>query len=262
MRLVIKIGGQALDHEGVRRDVARQVAQLHRRGHAVAVVHGGGPRLTQTLAQMGLPSRFHQGLRITDRTTRDVALMVLAGYANKQWVAALETAGVTALGLCGGDAKLVQARKLAAKGCSLGWVGIPYRVNRRILEVAFREGIVPVVASLARGRDGQYLNVNADDFAAALASALKADRLLYVTEAGGVWDAKHRLLPVVRRGEIRQMIRDGVVRNGMIPKLLSCARILSRGVGEVDIISPSGLLASVAGRNRGGTRVVDRAETR
>ncbi len=263
MRLVVKIGGQAQEDPEQRRNITRQIAQIRRAGHRVAVVHGGGKLLTQTLARLGMTSEFHQGLRVTDAATRDVALMVLAGIVNKRWVAELETAGQPALGICGGDAGLMKARKYwtGSNGNrrDLGFVGRPRKVNTAILEMAFSRGMVPVVASLALDGRGEYFNVNADDFAAALATALKADRLFYLTESGGVWDAERRLLPLVRLGEIRKMISGGIVRDGMIPKLRSCARTLGHGVREIDILSPAipkGLLQALAAKTSIGTRIV------
>jgi acetylglutamate kinase len=200
---------------------------------------------------------------VTDAATRDVALMVLAGIVNKQWVAELEARGQRALGLCGGDAGLVAARKLTVGvnggRKSLGFVGRPQRVDTRILDLAFQADIVPVVASLGLTPGGEYLNVNADDLAAALATALHADRLLYVTESGGVWDAERRRLPIIKLNEIPGLIRRGIVRDGMIPKLRSCARTLRHNVGEIDLIAPTvreGLLRVVEDGALVGTRIV------
>ena len=266
MKLVIKIGGAAAEDAAGRRELARQMAELRRSGHDLTVVHGGGRMLSRTLDRLGIPTQFHQGLRVTDEPTRDVALMVLAGIVNKQWVAELQAAGQPALGICGGDAGLVEARKITAGSTghakSLGYVGRPHKVKTAILEVAFREGLVPVVAPLALGEHGEFLNINADDLAAALAMALKADRLLYLTESGGVWDAERRLLPVVQRSEIRRLIQKGVVRDGMIPKLLSCARTLQHEVGEIDIVSPVApnvLVRTVANGDHDGTRIMNNA---
>ena len=263
MKLVVKIGGQAAEEAKGRRELARQMAEIHRSGHSLVVVHGGGKILTHTLLRLGIATEFHQGLRVTDAATRDVALMVLAGLVNKQWVAELEALGQPALGITGGDARLVLARKLSSRSNGrtkdLGFVGRPYKVNTAILETAFREGLIPVVASMALGVRGEFLNINADDFAAALAVALRADRLLFLTESGGVWDAERRRLPIVRLGEIRGMIQKGIVRDGMIPKLLSCARTLRREVGEIDILSgaePNVLLAAITDGNHSGTRIV------
>ena len=266
MKIVIKIGGQAGEEPGLRRSLARQIGELARSRHQVVVVHGGGRLLTQTLERLGIPTVFHEGLRVTDAATRDVALMVLAGIVNKQWVAELEAQGQPALGICGGDAGLVLARKASVRSNGqakdLGFVGRPRKISPAVLEMAFRNGLVPVVASVALGPGGEYFNINADDLAGALATALQADRLLYLTESGGVWDAERRLLPVVKLGEIPSLIRSGIIRDGMIPKLRSCARTLRHEVGEIDILSPAApnaLLRAVAARVPVGTRIVKQA---
>ncbi len=263
MKLVVKIGGHGAEDPKGRKSLARQIVALCRAGHSVVVVHGGGKVLTRTLERLGIATEFHHGLRVTDAATRDVAMMVLAGLVNKQWVAELENQGQPALGLCGGDGSLVRARKLTVgvKGSrkDLGFVGRPHKVKTTVLEIALRGGMIPVVASLGVNSRGEFLNINADDLAAALATALEADRLLYLTESGGVWDAEKRLLPVVKLGEIRHLINQGVVRDGMIPKLLSCARTLRHNVGEVDILSTTAanvLLDAVKGGKTAGTRIV------
>jgi acetylglutamate kinase len=263
MRIVVKVGGQAAEDPKQRRNLVRQIAQLRRTGHDVVMVHGGGKALTATLEKMGIATEFHQGLRVTNAATRDVALMVLAGIVNKQWVANLEATGQPALGICGGDGKLVIARKhyVGTNGSrrDLGYVGRPSKINPAVVEAALERGMVPVIASLALSPRGEYLNVNADDLAAALAAALGADRLLYLTESGGVWDADRKLLPVVRMGEIQNLIRKGIVKDGMIPKLRSCARTLKKGVHEIDIIASHGaqtLMRAIEGRDRTGTRIL------
>jgi acetylglutamate kinase len=263
MKLVIKIGGQGAEDPKGRKDLARQVAAIHKAGHSVVVVHGGGKMLTRTLERMGIATEFHQGLRVTDAAARDVAMMVLAGLVNKQWVADLESMKQPAIGICGGDGSLVRARKLTVgKNGSkrdLGFVGRPDKVKTAVLDLALSGGMVPVVASLGVNARGEFLNINADDLAAALAVALGADRLLYLTESGGVWDAEKKLLPVVRLGDIRRMIKEGVVRDGMIPKLLSCARTLRQNVGEVDILSttvPNALVSAINKGKTAGTRIV------
>jgi len=264
MKVVIKIGGQSAEEKSRRRQLARQIAELSHAGHHVVVVHGGGKTLTETLQRMGIQTEFHSGLRVTNAATRDVALMVLAGMINKQWVAEIESQGQAAIGICGGDGKMVTARRLTAATANgtkkdLGFVGRPAKINTALLNMAFSKGFVPVVASLGLSPSGEYLNINADDLAAALATAIEADRLLYLTESGGVWDADRNLLPLVRAKDIRRMIHKGTVRDGMIPKLLSCARTLRHGVHEIDIISPdtqNSLLRTVIKRESVGTRVV------
>jgi len=263
MKIVVKVGGQAAEDPKGRRELARQIVQLRRAGHSVVMVHGGGKTLTRTLGRLGIKTEFRQGLRVTDAATRDVALMVLAGIVNKQWVAEFAALGQPALGICGGDAGMVSAKRITLAGNGprkdLGYVGRPHKVRTAILETGLREGLVPVIASLGLSARGEFLNVNADDLAAALAVALHVDRLLYLTESGGVWDAERRLLPVVKAREIPSLIRKGIVRDGMIPKLLSCSKLLRKKVGEVDIISPDGpkaLLRAIENGRHAGTRIV------
>ena len=263
MMVVVKIGGQAAEEAKGRRRLAQQIVELRRAGHSVVVVHGGGRALTRTLDRLGIATEFQQGLRVTDAATRDVALMVLAGIVNKQWVADFAALGQPALGICGGDAGLVHAKKLSlgsdGQKKDLGYVGRPDKIRTSVLEMALREGLVPVVASLGLGARGVFLNINADDLAAALAVALQADRLFYLTESGGVWDAERRLLPLVKLGEIPGLIRKGIVREGMIPKLRACARLLRKKVGEIDILSADGskaLLRAMDNGPHGGTRIV------
>ncbi len=263
MKIVVKIGGRAVEDAAVRRQIARRLSSFVAEGHRVVVVHGGGARLTEMLGRLGIETQFHEGLRITDAATRDVALMVLAGIVNKEWVAAFEAAGQRALGVAGGDAGLIRATKISAgtngSRQSLGFVGRPSKINTALFDWAARKRIVPVVASLGLSSRGEYLNINADDLAAAIAVALRADRLAYLTEAGGVWDAGKKLLPRVSVGEIPHLIRSGVVRDGMIPKLRSSARTLRQGVREIDIISwqPPRALASVIQQGTcPGTRIV------
>jgi acetylglutamate kinase len=263
MRLVIKVSGAAAGDAEIQRSLAGQIVKLRRAEHDVVMVHGGGKLLTQTLARMGIRTEFANGLRVTDRQTRDVALMVLAGISNKQWVAEIEKHGQRAIGICGGDGKLVEARKMVSRPSKgsrdLGFVGRPSKVNPELLEMAFERSMIPVVASVALGPKGDYFNVNADDFAAAIASRLPADRLIFLTESGGVWDAEKQLLSRVEWKDINGMIRSGVVRDGMIPKLRSCQRLLAGKVGEIDIISPEtpdGLLRLLNGDAPKGTRIV------
>ncbi|MGD0128443.1 MAG: acetylglutamate kinase [Terriglobia bacterium] len=269
MKLVVKIGGKAAEDAKGRRRLARQIVDLQRAGHSVVVVHGGGSTLTRTLDRLGIHTEFYQGLRVTDAATRDVALMVLAGIVNKQWVGEFAALGQAALGITGGDAGMVRARKLSLGSNGhkkdLGYVGRPYKIRTGVLEMALRAGIVPVVASLGLGARGEFLNINADDLAACLAVALEADRLFYLTESGGVWDANRRLLPLVKLSEIPGLIRKGVVRDGMIPKLRSCARLLRKNVGEIDILAADGskdLLRAVNHGQHVGTRIVKVAPIR
>ena len=263
MKLVVKVGGRVLEQAALRRRLVRQMVRLSRAGHTLVVVHGGGSALTSMLGKLGVKTRFISGLRYTDSLTRDVALMVLAGFVNKRLVADFVALGKCAVGLCGGDAGVVRTRELQVRSRGrlrdLGWVGRPDRVNSRFLEKLIRDGAVPVVASLGLGARGQYYNVNADDFAAALAVALRADRLVYISDTDGVWDRKRRRLPVIVEREIEKLVRQRVVTEGMVPKLRSCARTLKKNVSEIQILGaqkPDALWRSVVKREKLGTRII------
>src|SRR5215475_3002235 len=189
MTIVIKIGGAALEDAVTLRKCARAIAELAQDGHRVAVVHGGGSALTRTLKQLGKTSEFVDGLRVTDAETRDVALMVLGGIVNKKLVAAIQSAGMPAVGFCGGDGMSFRARKKFPNGRDLGLVGEICFAEPCWIEALWRQGGIPVLASLALGVDGEYYNVNADEMAASCAVACHANALIFLTDVPGVKDA-------------------------------------------------------------------------
>jgi len=236
MKIVIKIGGAALENKSTMRKCAHAVVELARDGHRVAVVHGGGSALSRTLKQMGKPSDFINGLRITDAETRDVALMVLAGIVNKGLVAAIASAGLPAVGLCGGDGVTFRARKKNTPDCDLGFVGEICAVEPRWLEAIWREGGIPVVSSVALGYDGEYYNINADQMAAACAVGCHADSLFFLTDVPGVKNAQGAVIPWLSTKEAADLAADSVVAGGMLPKLEACTQALHKGVGRVRIL--------------------------
>ena len=235
MRVVVKIGGAALDDSNLRRNCASAVAALAN-DHQVAVVHGGGVALTRMLAQLGKKSEFVDGLRVTDSETRDVALMVLAGAVNKQLVAELAGIGHPGVGLCGGDGTAFLARKKKVGENDLGFVGEVSSVNVRWIEAIWSFGAIPVISSVALGGDGQYYNVNADQMATACAVALHAHALIFLTDVPGVKDASGAVMRWLPTHQIAQLTRDAVVRGGMLPKLAACEEALRHGVGRVRIL--------------------------
>ena len=236
MKIVIKIGGVALEDEATLHKCAHSVVQLAKDGHQVAVVHGGGSALTRTLKLLGKQSDFINGLRITDAETRDVALMVLAGMVNKKVVAAIVRAGLPAVGLCGGDGMTFRARKKLTPGYDLGFVGEICSVEPRWLHAIWTEGGIPVLSSLALGSDGEYYNVNADQMASACAVACRADTLIFLTDVPGVKNAEGAVMPWLTTKEVPGLIADSVVAGGMLPKLEACSLALRRGVGRVRIL--------------------------
>ena len=239
MKIVVKIGGAALDSEETLKKCARGVAELVSVGHQVAVVHGGGKALTRTLAQLGKESNFINGLRVTDSETRDVALMVLAGRVNKALVAAMGAAGQPAVGMCGGDGLTFRARKKATNGCDLGFVGEISSVDPRWIEAIWANGAVPVISSLALGSDGQYYNINADQMAAACAIACKSNALIFLTDVPGVKGADGAVIRWLDVRNIPVLVKDAVISGGMLPKLEACQQALRRGVGRVRILPAS-----------------------
>jgi acetylglutamate kinase len=239
MKIVIKIGGAALEDKVTLRKCAVAVVQLASEGHQIAVVHGGGSALTRTLKLLGKESDFIHGLRVTDAETRDVALMVLAGIVNKSLVAAIAAAGQPAIGLCGGDGGIFRARKKLDASHDLGFVGEICFAEPRWLRAIWAEGGIPVLSSIALGGDGQYYNVNADQMAAACAVACEADALIFLTDVAGVKQADGSVMARLDTKQAAGLIGDAVVSGGMMPKLEACAQALKAGVGRVRILPAS-----------------------
>ena len=234
MKLVIKIGGAALDDKELVSTFAKTIPNLYRAGHKIVIVHGGGAALSRTLKQLGCETTFVNGLRVTDSQTRDVAMMVLAGQLNKQLVAAIGEAGQPALGICGGDLRMVLASK--KKEPDLGYVGEVTSVDARWIERFWDAGIVPVVSSLALGFDGEYYNVNADQMASSFAISLGANALVYLTDVAGVKDANGSVLRWLQVNAITSMVEQATVSGGMLPKLEACSSALKKGVHRVRIL--------------------------
>ena len=239
MKVVVKIGGAAIEDKSALHKCAQAVVQLAQDGHSVAVVHGGGGALTRTLKLLGKKSDFINGLRITDAETRDVALMVLAGIVNKSLVAAIALAGQPAVGLCGGDGGVFRARKKKDTQHDLGYVGEICFSEPRWIRAIWTEGGIPVLASVALGGDGEYYNVNADQMAAACAIACQADALIFLTDVPGVKQADGTIMPRLNLKEVPSMIEQSVISGGMLPKLEACTQALKRGVGRVRILPAS-----------------------
>jgi acetylglutamate kinase len=236
MTIVVKIGGAALEDAFVLRKCAKAIAELAQDGHRVAVVHGGGGALTRMLKQLGKQSEFVGGLRVTDAETRDVALMVLGGLINKKMVAAIQAAGMPAVGFCGGDGMTFRARKKLVRGNDLGFVGEICFAEPCWIEALWLQGGIPVLASLALGADGEYYNVNADEMAAACAAACHANALIFLTDVPGVKDAEGSVIPWLSTKEAEDLVAHAVVSGGMLPKLRACKQALKQGVGRVRIL--------------------------
>ncbi len=235
MRIVVKIAGALLESPETTRLIAGQVAEVSQAGHELLVLHGGGKILTSTMERLGLEARFVNGLRVSDPATRDAALMVLAGLVNKRLVAAISSAGQPAVGICGGDGNTFLAEKMSLSDADLGFVGYLIGCRPALLELLWANGIVPVAASMAPGRDGEYYNINADHMAAACAEFCHAERLIYLTDVAGVLDGT-TVLPRVSARDLEGLIRRRKVTGGMVLKLEACRRALLAGVPLCGIV--------------------------
>ena len=259
MRMVVKIAGALLGDTDAVRSLARQIAQLAQQGHELLVVHGGGKIFTSTLKRMGIESRFVNGLRVTNRETRDIAIMVLGGLLNKRMAGAISAAGQPAIGISGSDASCFLAEPMMHEEVvgALGFVGYLSGVNLEFLESLWRAGVIPVTSCLGLGADGELYNVNADHMAAACAEYIHADRLIFMTDVAGVLDGS-KVLKAVSCAEVEDLIRQNKVSGGMVLKLEACKRALSAGVTQVRIVggtNESGLLSAANGQKGPGTRV-------
>ncbi len=244
--VVVKYGGHAMGNEQVARDFARDIVLLEQTAINPVVVHGGGPQIGIMLDKLGIKSEFKDGLRVTDQKTVEVVEMVLAGSINKQIVGFINEAGGRAIGLCGKDGNMVKAKKVTRttrdKGSNieqaidLGYVGEPDKVDITVLEAILGRELIPVLAPVAAGVNGGTFNVNADTFAGAIAGALKAKRLLLLTDVPGVLDKNKKLIPELTLKEARKLIADGTISGGMIPKVETCIDALERGVEGVVIL--------------------------
>jgi acetylglutamate kinase len=265
MRLVVKIAGALLENDGTVQIIAQQVAQLAAEGHELLVVHGGGKIFTSTLKRMGIESRFVGGLRVTDRETRDIAVMVFAGLLNKKLAAAVSLAGQPAVGISATDSACFTAEPMVHNEVAggLGFVGYLTGVNVDFLESLWRANLVPVASCLGLGSDGELYNINADHMAAACAEYCHADRLVFLTDVDGVLN-DGEVLQAVSGGDVEDLIRQNKVSGGMVLKLEASRRALAGGVKQVRIVGgarPHALLSAANGKNGPGTLVTPMFET-
>ena len=265
---VVKYGGHAMGQEHLARDFARDVVLLQQVGIDVIVVHGGGPQIKAMLDRLDIKSNFVDGLRVTDAATVEVVEMVLAGKINKEIVGAIQAAGGKAVGISGKDARLLQAERLtrtrrdpatgAEEQVDLGFVGDPKLVDRSILDVLAGSGIMPVVAPVGAGADGQTYNINADTAAGAIAGAIKAKRLLMLTDVAGVLDGEKKLLSWISVDRAKALIADGTISGGMIPKVETCLDAVEQGVEAATILDgrvPHALLLELFTEHGIGTQI-------
>lgn len=258
--VVVKYGGHAMGDDSGARSFARDMVLLEQSGVNPVVVHGGGPQIGAMLKKLGIQSAFSDGLRVTDRATMEIVEMVLAGSINKQIVGFINAEGGRAIGLCGKDGNMVTASKLPrlTADVDLGFVGEPAKVDTTVLDQVLGRELIPVLAPVAQGQDGETYNVNADTFAGAIAGALKAKRLILLTDVPGVLDYDKNLIKQLRVDDIHALIAEGTIRDGMIPKVETCIYALEQGVEGAVILDgkmPHAVLVELLTDHGAGTLI-------
>ncbi len=244
--IVIKYGGHAMGDDALALLFARDVVLLRQVGVSPVVVHGGGPQIGAMLDRLKIKSQFIDGLRVTDQATVEIVEMVLAGSINKEIVSAINEAGGFAVGLSGKDGQLIRARKLRRtvkdpdsnieRVLDLGFVGEPAEINPHVLDHLRKSDIIPVMAPTGVGPAGETYNINADTAAGAIAGAIGAARLLFLTDVAGVLDKQKNLIPEMTAAQARDLIADGTISGGMIPKVETCLEAVDQGVDAAVIL--------------------------
>jgi len=266
--VVIKYGGHAMGDERLSRQFASDIVQLKLSGINPIVVHGGGPQIGAMLARLNIESNFEDGLRVTCEDTIEVVEMVLSGSINKNVVSNIARAGGKAIGISGKDGNLCVASKLLRtrkdpdsnieSAIDLGFVGEPAVINPQILHTILASDAIPVIAPVAASREGETYNINADTFAGAIAEAMKAKRLMLLTDVAGVLDKEGELISELTLGDIPGLIDDGTIQGGMIPKIESCMSVVRGGVEGVIILDgrqPHTVLLELFTPHGVGTRI-------
>ena len=271
---VIKYGGSAMTEESLRESFARDVVLLRYVGIRVVVVHGGGPQISQTLERFGVKAHFVGGMRRTDEDTIHIVEMVLSGDINKDIVALINMhsgQNIYAVGLSGRDGQLIRAKKLDKEKYftelglevpeeDIGFVGEVESVNTELLHALMEKGYIPVIAPIGVGERGEAYNINADLVASEVAKALKAEKLIFLTDTEGVKDAQGKLIPTLNKDKVYELIQQGVIKGGMLPKIKSAIKALQSGVRKVHIIDgrvPHSILLEVFTEEGIGTEIVE-----
>lgn len=235
--IVVKYGGNAMINEELKSAVMGDIVLLSLIGIKVVLVHGGGPEITEMLQKVGKESKFYNGLRITDEESAKIVQMVLAGKVNKSLVSLLQSIGGKAIGLSGMDGNLIEAQPIDFE--NLGYVGEITKVNTQPILDVLEKGYIPVVSTVGCDSEGNVYNINADTAAAAIAGSLGAESLISMTDICGILrdkDDPSTLIPVINVSEAPQLMREGVISGGMIPKIECCIEAIRRGVGKVFVI--------------------------
>lgn len=239
--IVVKYGGNAMVDEEITRTIMQDIVLLKYVGVNPIVVHGGGPEINKMLSRLSIESKFHNGLRITDKESVDVVEMVLTGKINNDIVSKLNMLGGKAVGLCGKDAKLIEVEKKApVDEIDLGYVGEIKNIDTRVLNLLTQDEYIPVVAPIGIGPDGHSYNINADTVAGEIAASLKAEKLIFLTDIDGIYiepDNPDSLVSVIMIDEVYRLIDKKVISGGMIPKVMGCIKGIEEGVSRTHILN-------------------------
>lgn len=264
---VIKYGGSAQVKEELKESFAKDIVTINYIGIKTAIVHGGGPKISATMEKMGKKPKFVQGQRVTDRETMDIVEMVLGGLVNKEIVSLINSHGGKAAGLSGKDGGLLKAKKKLLKKhaetgvdevIDIGFVGEVTRVDPQILISLEKDGFIPVISPVGVGTKGETLNINADYVAASIASALKAEKLILLTDVPGIMDKNNKIISTLTKKNIKKYIKDGTITGGMLPKVKACLKAIEGGVSKTHIIDgrvPHCLLLEIFTKEGIGTEI-------
>lgn len=274
---VIKYGGSAQVKEKLKESFAKDIVMLNFIGIKTTIVHGGGPRISSTMEKMGKKPEFIQGQRVTDQETMDIVEMVLGGLVNKEIVSLINSYGGKAVGLSGKDGGLINAkkkliRKSAEKGVEdvdninvleeiidIGLVGEVTNVEPHIIISLEKEGFIPVISPIGVGLKGETLNINADYVASSVAAALKAEKLILLTDVPGIMDKNNKIIPTLTKQDIKKYIKEGTIKEGMLPKAQACLKAIEGGVSKTHIIDgriPHCLLLEIFTKKGIGTEIL------
>jgi acetylglutamate kinase len=237
--IIIKYGGSAMKNAELKKTFVEDIAFMNLVGINIIVVHGGGHSINKMLKRLSIEPKFFNGLRITDEETMEVVEMVLAGNVNKGIVNDIQIQGVDALGLCGKDGNLLEAKKKIIDGKDLGFVGEVIKVKTSLLKDILKNSIIPVIAPIAKDNLGNTYNINADDVASAISKSLNAEKLIFLTDVSGVFSNINDSTTLISEMNVDQAlsyIEDGIITNGMIPKVKCCVEAIQNGVNSVHII--------------------------
>ena len=268
--VVIKYGGAAQTKSELKESFAKDVVMLNFIGIRTVIVHGGGPRISATMEKMGKKPEFVHGQRVTDQETMDIVEMVLGGLVSKEIVSLINRHGGKAVSLSGKDGGLIEAQKKMIKkltpetGVSeivdMGLVGEVTSISPSIIKSLDKDGFIPVISPIGVGPEGETLNINADFVAAAVAAALKAEKLILLTDVPGLLNKKGDIISTLKKGQVARLIKDGTITGGMLPKIQACLNALSDGVGKTHIVDgrvPHCLLLEIFTKEGIGTEILN-----